>query len=170
MNKKILMVVANQGFRDEEYLYPREVFENNGVEIKTASLNGGQALGISGTKVNTDFKVEDININDFDGVLFVGGAGIVSLVNDPALIKLSQDFYANEKKLVTAICAAPAILANAGLLEGKKATSTPSMIGVIKENGAIYNNNKIEIDGRIITADGPASAKEFGEVIASVLK
>lgn len=164
------MVVANQGFRDEEYLYPREVLENNGVEIKTASLNGGQALGISGTIVNTDFKVEDIDINDYDGVLFVGGAGIVPLVNDPALIKLAQDFYSNESKLVTAICAAPAILANAGLLDSRKATSTPSMIVVIKKNGAIYNNNNIEIDGRIITADGPVSAKEFGKVIANVLK
>jgi protease I len=168
--KKILLVVAKEKFRDEEYLETRETLEEGGVKVRVAALEGGEAIGMFGAKANIDLVVEEVNAEDFDGVAFIGGGGIVPLVNDERLIKLALDFYNTEDKLVAAICAAPGILANAGVLKDKKSTAYSGMVETIKEEGAIYEGNQIEIDGRVITADGPLSARKFGEEIVSSLK
>jgi protease I len=72
--------------------------------------------------------------------------------------------------ILAAICAAPSILANAGLLKGKTATSFPDEGENLKAKGANFTGQGLEIDGRIITADGPAHAKQFGEAIVKALK
>jgi len=164
------MVIAKEKFRDEEYLETRQALVEGGVEVKIASTELGEAQGMFGATANVDLLIQDVNVKDFDGVAFIGGGGIVPLVNDERLKKLALDFYKDEDKLVTAICAAPAILANVGILKDKKATAYSGMVETIKEGGAIYNGNQVEVDGRIITADGPLSARRFGEEIVKGLR
>ena len=168
--KKILLVIAKEKFRDEEYLETRQALEEGGVEVKVASIELGEAHGMFGAKANIDLVIEDVNVLNFDGVAFIGGAGIVSLVNDDGLKKLALDFYSQKDKIISAICAAPGILANAGILKDKKATAYSGMVEVIRQGGAIYDGKQVEVDGRIITADGPLSAKKFGEEILKKLK
>jgi len=83
--------------------------------------------------------------------------------------KLARDFN-QENKLVSAICIAPVLLAKSKLLENKRATvwSSPldkSAIKILKENGSIYVDQPVVVDGKIITANGPEAAKDFGEAI-----
>jgi protease I len=80
-----------------------------------------------------------------------------------------QDTVAAKKPL-GAICLAPRILTSAGVLTGKKATVYPTEGDKLKEAGVNYTANPVEIDGDIITADGPDSAKGFGEALAAALK
>ena len=85
--------------------------------------------------------------------------------NDPDFIRFAKKFF-EDKKLVSAICVAPAILANAGILKDKKVTGWSGVKEVLEANGAIYTGRPVQVDGNIITADGPSSAQEFGETIA----
>lgn len=169
MAKKVLMVVAPKDFRDDEYLEPRQVLERGGVEIKVASIVSGQAKGAAGTIAPIDLTVGEASANDFDAVLFVGGPGMVNLVSDQRLTKLAKAFY-QAGKLTTAICVAPAILAKAGILKGKKATSWSGAKNDLIGGGAIYTDESVTVDGQIITASGPAAAKEFGEKVIKALK
>ena len=73
-------------------------------------------------------------------------------------------------KLVGAICIAPRILSEAGILNGKKATVYSSEAGVLRANGAIYTGKDVEVDGKIVTASGPHAAEQFGNTLVKLLK
>ncbi len=162
---KILMVIAPQKFRDEEFLYPKEVFEKHDFTVKVASLEKEESVGVQGTKVMVDMKVEEVNIDDFVAVVFVGGEGILDYLEDPRLTGLARDFFFNQEKIVAAICAAPGILAYAGILKGKRATSYSGVRDILEKSGAIFMEKGVVVDGTVVTADGPASAKQFGETV-----
>ena len=98
----------------------------------------------------------------------VGGSGASVFFDDPTAHKIAKDFL-DAGKLTTAICAAPSILANAGLLQNIRSTCFPSQADNLKEKGANYTGTPVEQDGLIITADGPNSATAFGEKIAEAL-
>lgn len=169
MNKKILMVIAPQNFRDEEYLEPRQALESGGVEVKVASLISGAAKGAGGTLASIDLLVEEARPEDFDGVLFVGGQGMAGLVGDERLTNLARAFF-KAGKLVSAICIAPMILAKADLLKNKKATVWSGAAEDLKNQGANYQGEGVFVDGQIITGSGPKVAREFGEKILEMLK
>jgi protease I len=92
------------------------------------------------------------------------------LFNDPTAIRIARELY-SAQRIVAAICIAPAILANAGILEGKHATADRSVAAVLSRGGAICEKGAgVVIDGRIITATGPAHARAFGAAIADALR
>lgn len=162
------MIIAPSDFRDAEYFNPKKVFEENEFEITTASKVVGKITGADGGVAESTIKTAEVNVADFDVVVFVGGPGMIALVDDAEFRKLADEFY-KAGKLTTAICVAPAILANAGILQGKKATGWSGIAETLKTSGAIYGAKPIEIDGKIITADGPTSVKIFGEKIVQYL-
>ena len=169
MTKKILIVIAPEGFQEKEYSDTRNALENAGVLVLVASLKKGEAIGARGKKAKVDFSAGEIRPEDYDGVAFIGGQGMVGLANEPEFINLAKKFYEADK-IMAAICIAPVILANAGILKNKKATVCGGAEEEIEKGGGIYTGRSVEIDGRIITANGPASASEFGEAIVKMLK
>ncbi|MFH1522644.1 MAG: DJ-1/PfpI family protein [Patescibacteria group bacterium] len=166
---KILMVIAPQLFRDQEYTEPRKIFEENGIEVSVASIQGGKAIGAEGTEVNIDLTVSEVSVEDFEAVVFIGGPGMAQIIDDESLQVLAKKFY-NAGKLTAAICVAPSILAKAGIFDNKRATVWADNKDDLIAGGADYTGESVTIDGKIITADGPSSAKEFGEKIAEALK
>lgn len=167
-NKKILIIIAPQGFQDKEYGDARQVLEEQGAQIIVGSLKLGEALGNFGAKVKIDILAEDANPDSFDAVAFIGGQGMVELVKRKELTDLARRFYENNK-LTAAICIAPMILAHAQILQGKKATVWPGAKEELLALGANYTGKPVEIDGRIITANGPLAAKQFGQTITDIL-
>lgn len=167
--KKVLMVVSPINFQDKEYNDSREALENVGALIKVASIQGGVAKGASETEVKIDLTVNEVNVEDFDAVAFIGGSGMVEIINDESLQVLAKKFYEAEK-LTTAICVAPAILAKAGILKEKQVTSWDGAKEDLEKGGAIYTGDAVIQDEKIITGIGPEAAKEFGEKIAEALK
>jgi protease I len=163
------MVIAQNGFRDEEFFEPRDVLIKSGIEVRVASEEVGMARGKLGGMVMPDLTVGEVGVDDFAAVIFVGGPGTVVYLDDPAAHKLAKDFFA-AGKIVAAICMAPSILANAGLLNGKKATAFPNEKANLVTRGAKFTGAAVEVDGKIITACGPEAAKEFGEKIVELLK
>jgi len=163
------MVIAFDKFRDEEYTEPRKVIEENGYKVIVASWKKGIATGMLGKKVEVDITLKDVKVNDYDGVIFVGGIGASRYFENKTAWKIIHEFY-NKKKVVGALCLSPVILANAGILKGKKATCWFTVAGMIKKKGAIYTGKKVEVDGLIITGNGPSAAKEFGEKYLKLIR
>jgi len=172
--KKIAMIVAFRDFRDEEYFIPKEILENAGAEIKTVSTQTGQAVGADGGEVQIDFILENLKVSDFDAIVFIGGPGALKELDNEKSYDITQETV-KANKVLAAICISPTILAKARVLEGKKATvwSSPldrSPVEILKENGAVYQEESVVSDGKIITANGPGAAKNFAEAIIKILE
>lgn len=167
--KRIVFVTAPENFRDEEYIEPKNIFEQAGISVTTASTIVGTLYGKIKIKTESQMLVKDIKVEDFDGIFFVGGMGSSVYFEDTSVHKLVWDFY-NANKIVSAICIAPTILANSGVLKGKKATVFPDGEPALINGGAIYTANDVEIDGNIITGNGPQSATEFAKQFLTLLK
>jgi protease I len=166
--KKVLMVIAPKNFRDEELFKTREVIEAAGHRVVLASTSTEQSTGMLGGKAKPDIVIDKVDASQYDAVVFVGGSGAAVLLKDPAALSLARSAH-TAGKLVAAICMAPGILANADLLKGKKATSWKGGHDLLKAKGAKVTDKQVEQDGRIITGNGPAAAKAFGEAIVRYL-
>ena len=173
MEKKILMVVAFKDFKDEEYFVTKEVLEKAGYLIETTSSQKGMALGTEGNEAIITLLPQEINPQNYEVIVFIGGSGMGKELENQEFQKLAQEFVKNDK-IVTAICVAPALLAKSQILKGVKATVwssalDKSFIQILKANGAIYSDKPVVQDGKIITANGPDAASQFGETIVNQL-
>ncbi|MDI6602804.1 MAG: DJ-1/PfpI family protein [Patescibacteria group bacterium] len=173
-NKKIVMIVAFRDFRDAEYFVPKEILEEAGAEVKTASNQKGTALGADGGDVEIDLLVSEINPADFNAIVFVGGPGCLDNLDNEDSYRVARETV-SQNKVLASICISPVILAKAGVLKGKKATVWSSPINrgpvrILEENGAIYQDKSVVVEGKIVTANGPAAAEEFGKAIIATLK
>lgn len=168
MTKNILMVVANFDFNETEYSVPRKIFEDNGFSVKVASSLGGKCNSSDGSIVSADLTLSDVNIVDYDAVVFVGGQGAEIYFNDQVALNLVKEFnYAD--KLTCAICLAPVILAKAGILKGKNTTVTGSSVRDLELADAVYTAQSVAKDDNIVTASGPDAAEEFAREIVVIL-
>jgi protease I len=170
-SKKILMVIAPEQFRDEELNQPMEIFKKKGAIVTIASTSLGEAKGMFGSKVKVDKLISSVNYNDYDAIVVVGGMGSPDyLWNDSNLKNLIIN--ANKScKIIGAICLSGVVLARAGILKGIEATvyRTTESLKEYSQYGAKYNPKNVIKSGNIITADGPASARDFGNAIANAL-
>jgi len=167
-NKNIVIVIAKSRFRDEEYSEPRKVLEREGARVTVASSTLDLAEGMLGLTVKPDLLISAVKEQEYDGIVFVGGGGAREYFDSPVAHELAKSFF-KSGKLTSAICIAPAILANAGLLQGKEATSFPSSLEILKANGATVQNESVVRDGTLVTGIGPEAAKKFGEKLVDVL-
>lgn len=161
--KKALLIVAFDKFRDEEYAEPRRVLEEAGWQVTVASSQLGTATGKLGLKVKVDATLDKVIAKDFDAVMFVGGPGANVYYHDPLAHQLAKGAI-EHNKVLGAICGAPPILAYAGVLKGKKATMFTDT-GDLAKGGATHTGQGVEVDGKIITATGPHTAKAWAEAI-----
>ena len=171
--KKIAMIIAFQDFRDEEYFIPRSIFLAEGAQVKTLSTKKGEALGSYGGVIEVDLALNDLKVSDFDAIVFVGGSGAAKYIEDDKCHQIAQEAVSKDKVLA-AICIAPAILARSGILKSKRATVwssklDKSAVKILKEEGVDYQKTSVVVDGNIITASGPQSARRFAEAIVRKL-
>jgi len=169
---KLLVVIAPEKFRDEELFEPLAVFKREGIAYNIVSTCVGTCLGMLGAEVDVEQEIAHVDAAAYDGIVIVGGTGSQDyLWGDPRLEDLVRKFDA-AGKLIAAICLSPAVLAGAGVLQGKKATvfRTPSSVSVMEGGGARLVNEPVVQDGRVITASGPPAARRFGEAVAAALK
>ena len=113
--------------------------------------------------------MKEVKAQDYDAVVFVGGPGSREYFDDPKARQIAKDIISSGKVL-GAICAAVGTIAKAGALKGKKATCFSGIADIIKAGGATYTGEGVTVDGKIVTADGPTSAKAFGEALVKALR
>ena len=168
---KILIAIAPEKFRDEELAEPVAALQKAGIGHEIASTRKGTCTGMLGARVPVTLTFEEVDPEHYEGLVIIGGSGSqVHLWNDSMLIPLVKYFYTSGK-LVAAICLAPVVLANAGILKGKQVTyfASPASTYEISRRGAITVNQPVVRDGWIITANGPGAAREFGDAIMYAL-
>ncbi len=165
---KIAMIIAKNGFRDEEYLEPKEIFIKSGFEVETFSSSTGTAKGMIKATVEVKKSINELKVDDYDAIIFVGGVGSSEYWENSLAHKIAKEAVEKDKVLA-AICIAPITLAKAGVLKGKKATVFSSEVTQLKALGAIYTAKDVETDGKIVTASGTHAAKQFGEKIKELL-
>ncbi len=171
--KNILLVIAFKNFRDEEYFIPKGVFERERFQTKTASTKEGVALGLFGGEAEVDLVVDEVKVKEFDAVVFAGGPGTLEYLDNELFYRIAREAK-KENILLGAICIAPVVLANAGVLTEKKATVWTSQmdkkaISILKDGEALHQNKDVVCDGKIITARGPEVAEKFAAEIIEKL-
>jgi protease I len=163
-----LMVIAPEVFRDEEYAEPKRVLEERGARVVTASTRPGACKGKLGMTATADISVSDALDGTWDAVLFIGGGGSSVFFDDEAAHGLASATL-ERGAIVGAICIAPSTLAHAGLLAGRRATAFESQEQDLVIHGAVWTDEEVTVDGRIVTANGPEAAEAFGVTIAELL-
>ena len=166
--KRVVMVVAQRDFRDEELLEPKALLEQAGAQVTVASSSLEPATGALGAKVTPDVLLKDVDAGEYEAVVFIGGPGAKEYWDDRTAHRLARQAV-ERGSVVAAICIAPVTLANAGLLDGKKATVWRTESGRLRAQGADYTGAAVEVDGRLITSNGPEAAEDFGKAIAEAL-
>ena len=167
--KKALMIIAERNFRDEELLEPKKILEDREIKVTIASTSLQDSRGMLGATVKPDILLSSVKVQDYDVIIFVGGGGASQYWNDPLAHSIAQKVV-QKGKILGAICIAPVTLANAGVLSGKKATVFSSEISKLETKGATYTKKPVQVEGKIITGEGPQSAEQFGEAIVKVLE
>lgn len=173
LNKKVAIIIAFREFQDIEYFIPRNILAGAGAQITTISSQKGLAIGADGGEVQVNLEASEFQAGDFDAAVFIGGSGMAKKLNDESFQQIAKEAV-EQDKVLGAICIAPALLAKAGVLQGKKATvwSNPldkAAVKILKEEGTQYLAEDVVVDGKIVTANGPAAAERFAKALIGVL-
>jgi 4-methyl-5(b-hydroxyethyl)-thiazole monophosphate biosynthesis len=161
-----VLVPLADGFEEIEAFAPVDLLRRAGVEVTIATLNdNSHATGRSGITTHGDATLASVQSRAFDLVFLPGGAGVKHLRADPRILKIVRDQHAAGRWLA-AICAAPTVLHDAGLLAGRRYTAHFS---VANELPAIQAGERVVTDGRITTSRGAGTAVEFGLHLVTLL-
>ena len=165
----MIYVFLAEGFEEIEALAPVDVLRRAGVEVKTVGIGSKTVTGAHGISVICDLdESEAAADSSLEGIVLPGGMpGTLNLKSNPTVDRF-VDFAYENGLIVSAICAAPSILGEKGILKGKKATCYCGFEEKLKD--AIITNEPVVRDGNIITAYGAGAALQFAFALAGALK
>ncbi|BBD08116.1 DJ-1/PfpI family protein [Desulfovibrio ferrophilus] len=168
--KKILLIVAKADFEQSEYSNTRSTLEDAGAICTVASTKIGTLKGNKGKRIESELELTQVQTAEYDGVVVIGGNGIKKEWKNEDAHRILREAQ-QQGKIIGAICAGPGVLAYAGVLDGKNATAHPKSGASfpMKDHGCSYTKKSVVVDGNIVTADGPKSAKAFGKALVEVL-
>jgi 4-methyl-5(b-hydroxyethyl)-thiazole monophosphate biosynthesis len=156
------LVLMAQGFEEIELSSIVDILRRGNIPVTIAGLSSGLITGSRGINIQPDVLLDSID-ELFDIIILPGGSpGYINLGNDKRVLDLVNRYY-SEGKIVAAICAAPSVLAKAGILEKRKATIFDGMEDLL-ENAKYVNQTVVE-DQNIITSQGPGTSIEFALTI-----
>ncbi len=156
------------GFEEIEALCPYDLLLRAGIAVKTVSVNETTLVtGTHGIKVHADITLDEMGENIL-GIMLPGGLPGADNLNNSVKVQEYLKRANEEGKLISAICAAPYVLGQAGYLKGKRVTCFPGFED--KLTGAVPTGEKVVCDGNIITAKGMGTAFEFGIEIIKYYK
>jgi protein deglycase len=157
------------GFEEVEAITPVDVLRRAGIEVKTVSVMGNRfVMGSHGISIETDLLFEEVDYSL--GTMIVLPGGMPGTKNLAAHTGLEGHIveYASQGKWIAAICAAPMILGELGILKGKTAVIFPGMEDHLL--GAKVGKKSVEVDGNVITSKGAGTAMDFSFVLVEKLK
>jgi len=163
---KVVVPLA-EGFEEIEFSTIVDILRRAGIAVTVAGLKEGGINGAHGIRVTPDTLIDKVSADDFDAIVLPGGnPGYVNLGKSEKVLNLVRGMH-EKNKYVTAICAAPSVLAKAGVIQGKRATIFPGMEDTL--TGAQHSKERVVVDGKIITSQGPGTAMEFAIKLVEVL-
>ena len=173
MTKRVL-IMATDGFEQSELLKPRQNLEDAGFETILASPESGTIKGWDqkdwGKEVSVDLTIEEVSSSDYDALLLPGGQ------MNPDALRMNDDAVAlvrefdDAGKPIAAICHAPWLLAEAGIIEGKTVTSWPSVRTDLTNAGGRVVDQEVAKDGNLITSRNPDDIPAFSKALIEMLQ
>jgi protease I len=172
-NSRIL-IVATDGFEEWELFGPREILQKRGAEVVLASLTTDPIQGTihddPGKTIRPDMTVDEANADDFDALILPGGVrNPDTLRTHVNVIRLILDF-ADQQKPIAAICHGPWLLVEANLLDGRTATSWPSIRTDLRNAGANVVDEPAVTDGNIVTSRNPQDVEAFTNALIDLVE
>lgn len=163
-NAKIL-IIATHGFEQSELEFPRDQLRVKGADVHVATLDGKSIKGWEGSdwgrEAEAEAKIADVNSHDYDALVIPGGQINPDLLRvEPAVINLVKDFH-NEGKVIAAVCHAPWVLVEAGIVKGREVTSYHSIKTDVVNAGGNWVDEEVACDKGIITSRKPDDLKAF---------
>ncbi|MHB8920618.1 MAG: DJ-1 family glyoxalase III [Halothiobacillus sp.] len=161
MSPKALILLA-QGFEELEAVTIIDLLRRAKFQVAVLSLREDEVTGSRGTRIMTDGNLALLDKQTvFDLVVLPGGQpGADNLAADPRVITLLKT-QAAAGRWIAALCAAPKVLAKAGLTQDKRITHYPGSLTAQEQQGATVTGNPVEIDGKLITGRSPGTAMDF---------
>ena len=164
---KTALVLFAAGSEELEAVTVVNILRRAGVTVTLAGLREGALRGSRGITLQPDTTLDAVLNDDFDMLVLPGGMpGTRHLQADTRVLKLAQDM-AKRGRYVTAICAAPMVLATAGLLAGRRATCYPTCLDEFPD--VLLQTTAVVEDGQLITSRGPGTAMDFALTLAERL-
>ncbi len=164
-----VLVPLAQGCEELEAITITDLLTRAGINVVTAGLDEHVVVASRGMKLVPDKQLNDVLEDDFDMIVLPGGLPGADYLNKDQRIQTIVKKMAVDNKYTAAICAAPRVLATAGLLEGKHATSFPGALDQFPVNNMTYEEKAVVIDGNIITSRGPGTAMDFTLTLIALL-
>ena len=163
-----VLTLLAPGFEEIEAITVIDLLRRAGIKVTIAGLEKESVTGSHDITVKTDRYYREIDPDMYDALFLPGGQpGTNNLKREPVILKWVSDFYASGR-LVTAICAAPTVLLETGIIKGKRVTSYPGEKE--KFNQSTYLEEPVVEDGTIITSRGVGTAIPFALHLVSRLK
>lgn len=156
-----VLVPLAQGCEELEAVSIIDLLRRAGIDVVTAGLTEGVVTCSRGVVMVPDTSLDDAMEDEFDMIVLPGGLPGADHLDADVRIQQLLKHMAAQGKYTAAICAAPKVLASAGLLEGKQATSYPGVIDGMKLAYTRYVDQAVVSDGKVITSRGPGTAMDF---------
>ncbi|MBF0544969.1 MAG: DJ-1/PfpI family protein [Candidatus Riflebacteria bacterium] len=169
--KKVALVIAPTNFRDEELTIPLETLKKAGFATLIVSTKSGTATGMLGMTISIEKTIDEISPDELSGLIVVGGTGSPEFLWNNKKLQEVISALSSKGKALGAICLSPAILARAGVLKGKKATTWKSdeTLAELEKNGATYVEESCVVAGKVVTGNGPEAAEKFATEMLRLL-
>jgi len=166
-----ILIPLAEGCEELEAVILIDLLRRADISVITASLSDDQVVTASrGVRLIADTTLENVIYDDFDMIILPGGLpGSTNLDEDPRIHAILKRIY-HADKAIAAICAAPLVLAHAGLLNGKTATCYPTVLNSSDWPEINVSDDAVVIDDRILTSKGPGTALDFALAIIEYLK
>jgi protein deglycase len=152
-----VLVLLAEGFEEIEAITPVDILRRAGIEVKTAALEGMHVSGRTGITLHADTTLAAVEAQLFDALFLPGGPGVKHLRADPRIRGILARHVAADR-WIAAICAAPTVLHDAGLLAERRYTAHFS---VANELPSILAQERVVLDGKLITSRGAGTALDF---------
>lgn len=162
--KRVLCILEN-GFEEIEAITPVDLLRRAGMEVVMAGASGLEVTGKCGITVLANAELRDVNFALFDALLLPGGPAVKELRENRRVIGIVQWFH-RERRLIAAICAAPLLLKDAGLIDGKRLTAHESTTDELPGN----TGERVVYDGEFLTSRGAGTAMDFGMEMVRILQ
>lgn len=166
--KKAAVIVPGANFQDAEFFATLNALDAASVRTVVASNTTGVISGMLGSPFQVGVLVNQIRVDDYDAVVIIGGGGAVAFINDIFVLNIIREAF-EKRKIIGATSEAAMVLANAGILQGIKVTGPIAQGTNLRLAGALYTNNPVEQDMKVITCSGPQAARTFAIAITDAI-
>ena len=169
-----VLMLATDGFEQDELFKPRQALLDAGVQLTLASIKTDAIQGVihdseKGDSITPDITLDQVDTDDYDALVLPGGVGNPDKMRlQDRAVEIVTEFMEDDK-IVAAICHAPWLLVEADVVDGRRVTSWPSVRTDLDYAGAEIADEQVVVDGNLITSRKPDDIPAFNDAIIQAL-